>query len=342
MFLNLAYFASRSTRCPRYLPALFVIVFSSGVLIGSVVQKYYGVSEDVRGVGAANIPARISSRVIVPSSVIAEPGIPEEFLGRLSLFILAGQSNMSGRGDLPPKESIHPRIFVFGNDYRWKIAREPIDAAQGQVDLVSEDKEAAFGPGLAFAMYLLKAKPDMAIGLIPCAKASTSITEWQRNLSERSLYGSCLKRIRAATTMGAVAAMLFFQGESDALDPDRFSMRSPAASSYAEKFDTFVGDLRKDISLPSMPVVSAQIGTHKAPGDYVNWEIVKEQQRRIKLACAAMITTDDLALADEVHFTTESYRLIGQRYADAFLQLTAVSNGCDHHTLKTAIVRLAP
>jgi hypothetical protein len=43
-----------------------------------------------------------------------------------------------------------------------------------------------------------------------------------------------------------------------------------------------------------------------------------------------MITTDDLALADEVHFTTESYLLIGQRYADAFLQLTAVSNGCDH------------
>jgi hypothetical protein len=330
MFLNLTYFASRSTRSLRYLPALFVIVFASGVLIGSIVQKYYRGSEEIRVIGPTNIPALMSSRVIVPPSVIAEPGIPEEFLGRLSLFILAGQSNMSGRGDLPPKQSIHPKIFVFGNDYRWKIAREPIDAAQGQVDLVSEDKEAAFGPGLAFATYLLEARPEMAVGLIPCAKASTSIVEWQRNLSETSLYGSCLKRIRAATTMGAVVAMLFFQGESDALDPDRFSTRSPSASSYAEAFATFVGDLRKDVSLPSMPVVFAQIGTHKAAADYVNWEIVKEQQRRIKLACAVMITTDDLAVADEVHFTTESYRLIGQRYADAFLQLTAVSNGCDH------------
>jgi hypothetical protein len=217
---------------------------------------------------------------------------------------------------------------MFGNDYRWKSAREPVDDAHGQVDLVSEDRDAGFGPALAFATSVLKRNPELVIGLIPCAKGASSIKEWQRDLSEKTLYGSCLKRVRAATTMGTVAGMLFFQGETDALDPERFSKWSPSASSYSEKFATFLDDLRSDLSLSTMPVVFAQIGTNNAPTDYVNWEILKEQQKSTKLPCSAMITTDDLALADAVRFTTESYRTIGHRYAEAFLQLMSVTNDC--------------
>jgi hypothetical protein len=44
-------------------------------------------------------------------------GIPEEFQGKLSLFILAGQSNMSRRGNVPSNQIADSRIFVFGNDY---------------------------------------------------------------------------------------------------------------------------------------------------------------------------------------------------------------------------------
>jgi hypothetical protein len=35
-----------------------------------------------------------------------------------------------------------------------------------------------------------------------------------------------------------------------------------------------------------------------------------------------MITTDDLALKDEFHFTTPSYEEIGRRFADAYWTLT--------------------
>ncbi len=34
-----------------------------------------------------------------------------------------------------------------------------------------------------------------------------------------------------------------------------------------------------------------------------------------------MITTDDLALKDGVHFTSESYQTIGGRFAEAYLNL---------------------
>jgi Carbohydrate esterase, sialic acid-specific acetylesterase len=307
---------------------LFVIVFTSGVLIGSVLQKYYRLGNLRRAIGIKNDSSFAFPRVIFEHNAGAQTGISEEFSGKLSLFILAGQSNMSGRGDVPSQQSIHSRIFVFGNDYRWKIAREPTDAAEAQVDLVSEDKGAGFGPGLAFAIALIKRNPDRAIGLIPCAKGGSSIQDWQRSLSEDTLYGSCLKRIRAASTVGRPAGMLFFQGETDALDPKRYSKKSPSAPSYAVKFTTFIEDLRRDVFLPRMPIVFAQIGTHEAPEDYVNWELVKKQQEKISLPCTAMITTGDLALNDGVHFTTDSYRIIGERYADAFIHLMATPNDC--------------
>jgi hypothetical protein len=304
------------------------MVFVLGVLSGAVLQKYSAFGNLLRAAGVKSILSLMSTRVIPQSTISVEPGIPEKFSGKLSLIILAGQSNMSGRGELPHAQSIHPRILVFGNDYRWHRALEPVDAAQGQVDLVSEDKDAGFGPALAFATSVLKSKPELVIGLIPCAKGASSITEWQRDLSDNTLYGSCLKRVRASTTMGTVKGMLFYQGETDALDPERFRKWSPSASSYREKFVTFVDDLRKDTSLVTMPVVFAQLGTNNAPDDFVNWEILKEQQKSTKLTCAAMITTDDLALADAVHFTTESYRTIGHRYAEAFLQLMSMTNDC--------------
>jgi Carbohydrate esterase, sialic acid-specific acetylesterase len=313
---------------PWYLLGLIVLVFTAGLLSGAVLQKYYGFGTLLRTIGVRDRSSLTSARVIFDPAVHAQAGIPEEFSGKLSLFILAGQSNMSGRGDLPSEQAVHRRIFVFGNDYRWKIAREPIDAADGQVDLVSEDKDAGFGPGLAFATSLIKRNPDRLIGLIPCAKGASSIAEWQRNLSENSLYGSCLKRIRAATTMGKITGLLFFQGEEDAVDPNRAPNRSFSASSYAMSFSRFVSDIRNDLALVILPVVFAQIATNNTPRYFVNWHVIKEQQEMINLSCTAMIRTADLSLKDDVHFTTESYQIIGQRYAEAFLTLMASAREC--------------
>ena len=304
------------------------LVFSLGVICGAMLQRRFDLE---RLLNIARIEKRPSSAPMrqpsrMPTHVYTE--IPEEFRGKLSLYILAGQSNMSGRGELPFEQSVHPRVFVFGNDYRWHVAIEPIDAPDGQVDEVSRDGDAGFGPGLTFATALAQHNPDVVIGLIPCAKGASSIEQWQRNLSENSLYGSCLKRVRAASTMGTVVALLFFQGEADAVDPKRALNYSPSAFTYAMKFSTFVNDFRGDVSFPNMPIIFAQIGTTAAPNVFLNWTTVKEQQTMTDLSCSAIIITDDLALRDEVHFTTESYEIIGKRYAEALVQLKTARAHC--------------
>lgn len=250
--------------------------------------------------------------------------IPDQFQGKLSLYILAGQSNMSGYGKLDAdSEKTNPQVFMFGNDYRWHLAKDPLDSRQNQVDPVShETRVPGVGPGIAFASTLSQQDPGSVIGLIPCAKGGSTIQEWQRSLSEDSLYGSCLKRLRAASLMGKLEGMLFFQGEADALDEQQFSHRSLSPQQWSQKFVKFIENFRSDVNQANLPIIFAQIGSQSTPHLFTNWEVVQQQQENIQLPHVSMITTDDLALQDYVHYTTKSYRTIGQRFANAYIKLT--------------------
>jgi len=303
----------------RYKWLLFLLlVFMAGSAVGVGVQHSIGVGNILRTMGYP-YPTRQPSPTTVP---IVSVEIPKAYQGQLALFILAGQSNMSGVGPVPvDTPSTSSQIYLFGNDYHWHFAQEPVDSSVGQVDAVSQDNAAGISPGLAFAMALLAIDPERPIGLIPCAKGFTTIGQWQRNLSDNSLYGSCLKRARAASTMGETAGILFFQGENDALDPTLYPDVDPQPNQWAERFIDFVDDFRLDLQNPNLPVIFAQIGTHTAPEVFTGWEIVQRQQASIRLLQVAMIRTSDLELLDGVHYTAGSYQEIGSRYAQAYWQL---------------------
>src|SRR5688572_15940914 len=291
------------------------IIFLMGGLAGAMIQKTIAVGNVLRAVG---IPYPTSEPL--PVNVLSAE-IPKEHQGEMRLFILAGQSNMVGWAPIPDGEKTDPRIYVFGKDYHWRIADHPIEDAFNQVDMISENRIAGFGPALDFALASLDRHPHIVIGLIPCAKNSSGIIQWQRNLSDQSLYGSCLKRVRAASPMGEISGILFFQGETDALDPIQYPDPPPHPSDWSELFTTFIADLRNDLHEPDLPIMFAQIGTNWSPEAFPNWDVVRKQQASIQLPMTTMITTDDLPLLDGLHFTSDSYRIIGNRFAEAYWSL---------------------
>ena len=256
-------------------------------------------------------------------------GVDPAHVGRVAVFVLVGQSNMSGRGALPAAQAPDSAVYVFGNDYRWRLAVEPVDDPSGQVDAVSLDKAAGFGPSRAFADSLRARYPGLVIGLVPCAKGATIIEEWHTSPDDATLYGSCLKRARAAEPMGRIAGALFFQGESDTNDLETLHGFPLRPNTWATHFTRFVHDLRRDLRQPRLPLVFAQIGPHTAPDRYVNWEQVQAQQASVDLPAVRMITTDDLSLRDRVHYDTPSYRVIGGRFADAMAELLGPAPGLD-------------
>ena len=121
--------------------------------------------------------------------------------------------------------------------------------------------------------------------------------------------------------MGRIAGILFLQGETDAQDPVLYPQPEPQPFEWAYLFTQFITDFRSDLHEPELPVILAQLGPDPLSKDFPNWKLVQEQQSSIDLPMTAMITTDDLSLLDGLHFTADSYRTIGRRFADAYWDL---------------------
>lgn len=228
------------------------------------------------------------------------------------VYILAGQSNMSGRGDIadltPAERAPDPRIRLYANDGRWRVATEPLDDATGQLDAVSADPRAAVGPGLFFARAL-----DRPVVLVPCAKGGSAIAQWRPDTRTDTLYGSCLARARAAG--GRIAGVLWYQGETDARD-------TAAARRWSAAFADLARAFRRDLAAPRLPFAVVRLADAPAraedTGRYPGWTIVQDAQARLRIDCVTVVRANGLPrLADDLHLTTAAHRVLGVRLADA-------------------------
>ncbi|GAA0673162.1 hypothetical protein FHT00_001595 [Sphingomonas insulae] len=235
----------------------------------------------------------------------------------MDVYVLAGQSNMSGRGrlaDLAPAERIaDPRIRLYGNDGRWRDALDPLDDAANQVDPVSADPQAAVGPGLPFARSLLRMRGHR-VGLVPCAKGGSAIAAWVPGADRSTLYGSCAARVRDAK--GRLAGLLWYQGESDT--------RGATSHTWRSGFAAIVAAFRNDWNAPRLPIVFVQIADRPRIGAdrYPDWTVVQAEQARVSLPCVAMVSTRTLRRnPDDLHLTTDAQRILGLRLAKAMATL---------------------
>ena len=89
-------------------------------------------------------------------------------LDPMHVFLLAGQSNMAGRGELSEIDRTpHPRVFVLNKNDEWVIATEPLHFDKPEIR--------GTGPGLAFAKEIAKQNPRFRIGLVPTAVGGSGI-----------------------------------------------------------------------------------------------------------------------------------------------------------------------
>lgn len=299
----------------KYLVASVVItaITATGIILGIAVER--------GAIPGRQVISAIAQRLPMDTSKKPQLSVPDSVLKKLSLFVLAGQSNMVGHGTVRPTDRKPiPGVWLFGNDYRWKPARAPLDDPANQVDLVSRDLRVGVGPGLFFAKRLRALQKDRMIGVIPCAKGGSALSEWQPHRSDTTLYGSCLKRIRAASLFGSLEGILFYQGETDALSKTENVSIQPYQ--WRRLFESIIHTLRKDVRNPSLAVVFAQIGSFRgSPSRFPNWEVVRQQQESVNIPKARMVETDGLPLQDRVHLSTKGVKYVGRRMAKAWIGL---------------------
>lgn len=242
------------------------------------------------------------------------------------VYILAGQSNMSGRGalsDLAEAERVpDPAITLYGNDGQERVAVEPLDDAGDQVDPVSADRLAAVGPGLFFARAM-RQRNGRPVVLVPCAKGGSSIGQWRPADARDTLYGSCLARAREAG--GRLAGVLWYQGETDA------EKSATIAAGWGESLAALVARARDDAGNADLPVAFVRLSDKPAPAEGVDrfpsWGIVQDQQAGLHLHCVASVPAAGLPRnADDLHLATAAQRVLGPLLARAMIDLQR--SGC--------------
>lgn len=168
------------------------------------------------------------------------------------LFLLAGQSNMAGRGPLETSSARAPVAAA------WCFSQRTHTWEPSAADPLHSDKpeKAGVGPGLSFARLIAEAVPSVAasgVGLVPCAWGSSELSRW---LPEGDLHREALRRASAALhTAGAgarFAGILWHQGESDCGSEE-------LAGAHAAGAATALQALRDGLGDPALPVVLGEV-----------------------------------------------------------------------------------
>jgi hypothetical protein len=235
----------------------------------------------------------------------------------LVVIPVAGQSLASGRGDLDdvPVFANNSRMFMFGNDYQWKLASEPIDSPVNQVDKISIDTVADAGSGICMGMMnrLCELRPEHEFAVIPCAKGSTRIDQWRRFWSRNYLYGSMMNRINEALKLPGteLAGLVWWQGEADTVGT------SAQALGYLEKISRLFANIRSDLGRPDLPIAVARLNNLSHPNNPY-WKTIRAAHDQICMKNVVVVSTDGLEYQkDRTHTTTPGGIDGGVRFADA-------------------------
>ncbi len=270
------------------------------------------------------------------------------------LWVLAGQSNMEGVGDLVDIETPHPQVHSFGSREEWAVAEEPLHWLGESPRPIHHaicglpmpetpaprdgTRTKGSGLGLTFAKTLADAT-GVPVGLIPSAHGGTSMQQWEpsrKNMGGASLYGATLARVAACG--GKIAGILWYQGESDSNPAD--------AALYEPRMTGLIQSFQGDLGQPDLPFYLVQLGgfvNAADPGLVTSWNAVRESQRKLasSLPNVGMVSAVDCGLDDLIHIDTPGLKALGRRLAAVALgtpapSLRSVSYDASLHQLRVS------
>ncbi len=221
-------------------------------------------------------------------------------------FLMAGQSNMSGRGILGTVPPIENRECLMLRMGRWQIMGEPVNPDRGPA--------AEFAPGVCLATSFADAyqkETGRRTGLIPCADGGTKICQWQPGEAN---FDHAVFQTRLAMRTSSLRAILWHQGESDCYGED--------LETYVDGFKTMITEMRRQIGDETLPVLIGEL-SRDIPKT-ARWNMTPETIDRMHANFAqivrevprcALVSSEGLTLnPDGIHFDAPSLRIFGERY----------------------------
>lgn len=247
------------------------------------------------------------------------------------IYILAGQSNMDGRGksaDLkPPLDGPQKNVRYF--------YQNGANGSKGWIDLapgysVAPNYKGAlpsptFGPEIGAGAALAKALPGKRIALLKISRGGTSLAkDWNIGTqgapnTQGPLYqefregvARALKALKDGGDTYVLRAMLWHQGESDAGSTEEV---------YTRRLADFIARMREDLGQPELPFIIGEVYDNKKRDAVRAAQLaVSKTVPHTALASAAGLKTWD----NGTHFDAASQLTLGERLAAEALKLTSV------------------
>lgn len=229
------------------------------------------------------------------------------------LFLLAGQSNMAGRGKPDEKSRIeNPRILSLDKNNLWRPAVDPLHW----------DKPAAgTGIGKPFAEIIAAKNPSITIGLIPTACGGSPISTWKPGQywgqTKSHPWDDAIARAKHAMKDGTLKAILWHQGESDS-NPEK-------SADYEKNLEDLINRFRKELDAPDLPFIIGQLGRFPKKPWNEHREAVDAAQQAVakKMKNVRFVPIENPAsIGDDLHFDTATLRRFAEGYAKAYLEIT--------------------
>jgi hypothetical protein len=251
--------------------------------------------------------------------------------GKAKVFILSGQSNMSGGGPVVPEglqfdPAVGDKVRLWDASDAWNkrgILGKWASLNELQV-IKKEMRMDMIGPEFGFAKAMSELYPAEEIHLIKVAKGGTAIDWWLPDAKGKANgHTQLLENLKNALEKiegeYEIMGMLWMQGESD-------SKTQADAEAYQNKLERLMALIRKETGKPDLPIVIGRISSRILESPKFKMPFVKVVQSGQEAVTktdknAFVIDTDDLSQRDDlVHFDQAGQLGLGKLFGEVMVK----------------------
>lgn len=246
--------------------------------------------------------------------------------GEYDVYLLIGQSNMAGRGELLEEDYAEiPNVYLLDSEGNPVPAKNPLNIYS---TIRKADNVQKMGPGASFASTIAE-QTGKKVLLVVNARGGSAISHWAKGTNTSvtvgdattstslSFYSEAVTRTQQAMQYGALKGILWHQGCSD-----------QSNASYMSQLMKLANNLRTDLG-GDVPFIAGQLGDWRSSSVNFNTNIKSIGQYLTysdwvsSADCIPIVTAESNGEPDltDPHFDRASQMLIGKRYAQKILKM---------------------
>lgn len=224
------------------------------------------------------------------------------------VFLLLGQANMAGRGEMLPsdEEIIDDNLYLLDSDGDVELACSPLNRYS---TIKKPGAKQGIGPGHSFGKMIARSTGHKVL-LVVNARGGSKLSEWQKG-SETGYFEETVRRADQAIRHGGkVKAILWHHGEGDCRD-----------TTYLSRLAVMVQDMRAELGDDQIPFIACELARWRDASKGFNKRLPQITEY---ISNSSYITTQDCSMLKDTgdpNFGREGQMYLGERYAAKVLRM---------------------